>query len=41
MWFIVSYIADGIKCRKRFNNFNDAMRFCRSHADGTLEVASL
>ena len=41
MWFIVSYLSDGIKRRKRFTNFAEAMRFCRSHKDGTLEVASL
>lgn len=40
MWFIVSYLADGIASRKRFNNFEDAMRFCRAH-NGTLAGASL
>ena len=40
MWFIVSYLADGIACRKRFTSFDEAMRFCRSH-NGTLAGASL
>ena len=40
MWFIVSYLSDGINCRKHFTSLDDAMRFCRAH-NGTLAGASL